>query len=160
METPLQEESERVRQGLLDYYKVAVDRQKLLTSLNAGALVLIGTFLSDIFSKSDLNLLLPIIGVPIGVFVVLSLLFFGISLLVCTWLIEMYNRAILRLTEHLTTRSEVSVRSGMGSVKQDFEQNERNSVRAGLRIAASICFLLGFATFGLAASVNLLSSLE
>jgi hypothetical protein len=89
-----------------------------------------------------------------------SLLFFGISLLVCTWLIEMYNRAILRLTEPLTTRSEVSVRSGMGSVKQDFEQNERNSVRAGLRIAASICFLLGFATFGLAASVNLLSSLE
>jgi len=75
VETPLQEESERLRQGLLDYYKVAVDRQKLLTSLNAGALVLIGTFLSDIFSKSDLNLLLPILGVPIGVFVVLSPVF-------------------------------------------------------------------------------------
>jgi hypothetical protein len=50
-----EEQYDRLRQGLLEYFKVAIDVHKHLTTLCAGSLVLMGTFLKDIFSDTELR---------------------------------------------------------------------------------------------------------
>ena len=86
---------ERRRQALLDYFKLSHDTQKHLTTLTAGSIVLISTFLKDIFPKGKNGILL--IGMPIIVLIAVSFFCFGCSLLGATWLLGRYSTHTLKV---------------------------------------------------------------
>jgi hypothetical protein len=127
---------ERERQALLEYFKLSHDSQKHLTTLTAGSIVLISTFLKDIFPKTKNGTLL--IGMPIKVLIAVSFICFGCSLLAATWLLGRYSTRTLEVT------------SAPGP---DF--GEREVVRRIARATAFSGFWLGLAFFGLAVLANL-----
>jgi hypothetical protein len=86
---------DRRRQALLDYFKLSHDTQKHLTTLTAGSIVLISTFLKDIFPKSKNGTLL--IGMPIKVLIAVSFFCFGCSLLGSTLLLGRYSTRALEV---------------------------------------------------------------
>jgi hypothetical protein len=89
---------ERLRQALLEYLNSAIDTQKNLATLCAGSLVLIGTFLKDIFSATALECEC-MSGSIIKLLIVLSFLFFTASLGASAWLIGRFRTRLFEVAK-------------------------------------------------------------
>jgi hypothetical protein len=151
---------QRLRQGMVEYFTAAIDSVKHLTTLSAGAIVLIATFLSDVFTRRDLAY--SWMGVSINTLIILSLLSFGISLGASLWLIWKYRVVIFRVTKNL----ERPLKGKPIWYSRERELNTHidvlnyltkypDYVRRVLVWLSPISFLLGLAFFGLAAYINL-----
>jgi hypothetical protein len=138
-----------LRQGLLEYFKVATGVQKHLTTLSAGSLVLIGTFLRDIFSNKALRL--EFLGLPVTkIFIGLSFLFFVISLGISTWLIGRYRAVIFRVVR-TTEESEKDHKAMLKHLTMWPDKYRRVG-----RYATSMSLLLGLFMFSVAVMLNLI----
>ena len=153
---------ERLRQGSIEYLKQAIDTQKHLTTLCAGSLVLIGTFLIDIYSGVALKkevMDLPIVKGLVAFLpflkevmhfsiikglVAFSFLCFIGCLVLSVWLIGRFRRRILEVAEIADSCLETFIHS------PEF----RDRV---IRYTALWAFSLALASFGL--SVVLTGSL-
>jgi hypothetical protein len=134
------EQYERLRQGLVEYVKVATDTQKHLTTLSAGSLVLIGTFLKDIFSATTLDV--EWMGVSIIKWLIaLSFLFFVVSLVVSAWLIGRFRGLLVSAAKG---EKDFQALTNLPAITQRYT-----------RYAAFFSFALGLALFGFAVVINL-----
>src|SRR5215217_5943542 len=80
---------------LTESYKVILDVIKQLTTLNAGSIVVIGTFLSDIFPTEQGTLA---VGPFLKGLIAASFVCFGVSLLLSTFLMSYFSRVINEMT--------------------------------------------------------------
>jgi hypothetical protein len=92
-------ELRREQEAVLEYYKQAHDTQKSLATLSAGAIVLIGTFLRDIFPKTiggGLSAGLPTKLLITKLLIAASILCFGVSLITSSYKIRDYTKRHIR----------------------------------------------------------------
>jgi hypothetical protein len=150
-----QKEYEQLRHGFLEYFKVAIDVNKHLTTLCAGSLVLIGTFLKDIFLPHELSL--PVMQVLIG----LSFFFLSSSLIVAALLVGQYRGAFFRVAKfaqkpQLETQPD---EEGKSLTEEERIVNHLtgfpNPNRARSRYLAPTLFFLGVLTFSMAVILSL-----
>jgi hypothetical protein len=80
---------------LTESYKVAFESVKQLTTLNAGSIVVIGTFLKDIFPSKNGSLA---VGAGMKLLITLAFISFGLSLLVSSYAMLEYSQ-MLRFSE-------------------------------------------------------------
>jgi hypothetical protein len=148
--------------------KLLAESSKQLTTLNAGAIVIIGTFLQDIFpSKGGALVPDPLLKVLIA----LSFVCFGVSLVMASFVMVYFSR---RLTRHLEgtwfrRRLQIggpppeSIDYTVGALVQRFLGRRRARPPGKLRIFlyanASLSplpfFTTGVLSFGLAVVLNL-----
>jgi hypothetical protein len=113
-----------------------LDLYKHLTTLSAGSLVLIATFLKDIFPRTNGWLS---VGLGLKLLIGASFVALGLSLLSSVWfMLQVSNSAI---AEH---QPETAVRNYI----------ERGRAK-GLQLTASLGFWVGLLCFGLAVLINL-----
>jgi hypothetical protein len=84
--------SERPAPDLTEAIKLGFEAMKQLTTLNAGSIVVIGTFLSNIFPTDRQGTL----TVPLYIKILIGLAFvgFGASLLLSTYVLILYRRML------------------------------------------------------------------
>jgi len=124
-------------EGLAEGIRLAFETHKHLTTLNAGSIVLIATFLSDIFPKTQggaLDALLYLKLLMCG-----SFLLFGLSLALSSYVLIRYPHLLVTtLQRRVASYSE-----------------EDTLYNALLRGASVVCYFLGLLCFGIAVSINL-----
>jgi hypothetical protein len=131
-----QKDQERGQLARAEYYKLAHDTHKHPSTLNAGSIVLLATFLKGIFPKA--------IGLPIKLLAAASFLSFGFSLATSSFLVARYARRTLE-----------------ESLEETFDHDRRVVINLGhgifmvARNGALLCFVLGLAFFGTAVLINL-----
>jgi hypothetical protein len=116
--------------------KLGSDTFKQLTTLNAGSIVVIGTFLKDIFPNKDGTLA---VGLGLKFLISAAFVLFGGSLIVAAY-------GNVRFSHILETWARNPSR----------ERELMHDVVSGrLKIAALVFFVLGIACFGTAVLINL-----
>jgi hypothetical protein len=80
--------NERRLDAQLEYFKQAHDTQKHMGTLSAGAIVIIGTFLKDIFPKTPAGVL--DVSLPTKLLIAAAFLCFGICLAASVYLLRIY----------------------------------------------------------------------
>lgn len=84
-----------VEPDFTEVYKLAVESSKQLTTLNAGSIVIIGTFLKDIFPSQQGTLMVdPFLKVLIA----LSFVCFGVSLVAASFAMVYHSRQLTKTT--------------------------------------------------------------
>jgi hypothetical protein len=91
-----EEEDFPLAADLTESYKVIVEASKHLTTLNAGSVVVIGTFLSNIFPTEQGTLA---VGPLIKGLIASSFVCFGVSLILATLIMIFFARAIIIMAE-------------------------------------------------------------
>jgi hypothetical protein len=122
----------------LDWTKVlqpAIDNARHITTLNAGSIVLIGTFLKDIFPSKDETLA---VGPGLKCLIAASFICFGLSLLTATLSMLLYTRALQRVL-----------------VEEDSPASDDPPLRYYVRQAPLPLFAVGLVCFGAAVLLNL-----
>ena len=84
-----------VEPDFTELYKLAVESSKQLTTLNAGSIVIIGTFLKDIFPSQQGTL---IVGPFLKVLIALSFVCFGVSLVAASFAMVYLSRQLTKTT--------------------------------------------------------------
>ncbi len=79
---------ERHLEAQLEYFKQAHDTQKHMDTLSAAAIVLIGTFLRDIFPETSAGVLDVVL--PVKLLIAAAFVCFGICLAVSVYLLRIY----------------------------------------------------------------------
>jgi hypothetical protein len=116
--------------------KLAFDSFKHLSTLNAGSIVLIGTFLKDIFPSENGALA---VGLGIKALIAISFAGFGSSLALAVWTTHRYTRLLDRF-----------VRSTL-----DLDRAEKANLESPVRVMALWFFWIGLFCFGLAVLITL-----
>jgi hypothetical protein len=125
-----------LRTSVTEVTKLAFEAFKHLATLNAGAIVLIGTFLQGIFPSKDGTLL---VGPVVKVLIVLSFVCFGVSL----------GLAVLTMRRYTNL-----LRTYLLSLNLDHRSREDARV-ASIQAWTLFLFWLGLVAFGLAVVLNL-----
>src|SRR5215217_5743953 len=76
---------------LTESYKIAFETIKQLTTLNAGSIVVIGTFLKDIFPSKNGSLA---VGAGMKLLITLAFISFGLSLVFSSYAMLDYSRCL------------------------------------------------------------------
>jgi hypothetical protein len=137
------------RPDFTESYKVAFETIKQLTTLNAGSIVVIGTFLKDIFPSKNGSLA---IGTGIKLLITLAFISFGLSLIVSSYAMLDYSRLF---------RSLELLRTPHGQAQLEYER-DREEYKQWLRTRRLLfrylplpIFTAGLLFFGLAVVLNL-----
>jgi hypothetical protein len=92
---------------LTESYKVAFETIKQLTTLNAGSIVVIGTFLTDIFPSENGRLN---VGAGMKLLIALAFVSFGLSLVFSSYAMLHYSRRLRRLELWRTPSGRARIR--------------------------------------------------
>jgi hypothetical protein len=141
---------------LTESLKVAFETTKQLTTLCAGSIVVIGTFLKDIFPSKNGSLA---VGVGMKLLITLAFISFGLSLIVSCYGMLSYSRSLRRLellsTPHGRERATRESRPWLyvpipfsGGIDVPLSQLIQRSLPLPL-------FTAGLLSFGLAVVLNL-----
>lgn len=133
--------------ALTESYKVAFETIKQLTTLCAGSIVVIGTFLKDIFPSKNGILA---VGAGIKLLITLAFVSFGLSLIVSSYAMLDYSR-ILRSIELLRTVEARDVPAALRALR--WRRYEALSLL--FRYLPLPSFTAGLLFFGLAVVLNL-----
>jgi hypothetical protein len=125
--------------------QLAFDTAKQLTTLNAGSIVLIGTFLKDIFPSK--NGVLDV-GPETRLLIAVSFISFGVSLILGTYAMYLYHALLRRIMLGEYTRPEPHTRTSR-------IRGIRDAVSIVLRALPFPFFIIGVICFGLAVLQNL-----
>jgi hypothetical protein len=129
--------------------KVAFETIKQLTTLNAGSIVVIGTFLKDIFPSKNGSL---DVGAGMKLLIALAFVFFGLSLIFSTYAMLDYSR---RLRHFEIWRTPTGREKLMHSQPPNLLEEAGRSIWAILRLLPLPTFTAGLLCFGLAVVLNL-----
>jgi len=120
----------------MEAIKSAVDLFKHLTTLNAGSIVVIGTFLKDIFPHKDGTLA---VGLGIKLWIAAAFILFGLSLVFATYFMTLFSTTLERWARSLDTEPPLLPRS----------------ISLVARVAPFYCYVFGLVCFGAAVLINL-----
>jgi hypothetical protein len=137
------EAKERLAKGRIEGYKQTQDSQKHLTTLSAGSIVLIATFLSDIFPKAEGVLL---IESDVKWLVAISFGMFAISIALSSWLLIHLPIVVERI-------GDIDINIPMNQYKKRVLTQLKYSFQ--LRYWTFVAFLLGMFSFGVAVLLGL-----
>jgi hypothetical protein len=126
--------------------QLAFDTTKQLTTLNAGSIVLIGTFLKDIFPSK--NGVLDV-GPETRLLIAVSFISFGVSLILATYAMYLYYRLLRRIMLGEYTSLEPT------PLRTSIIRGIRDAASSALRQLPFPFFIIGVICFGLAVLQNL-----
>jgi hypothetical protein len=141
---------------LTESYKVAFETIKQLTTLCAGSIVVIGTFLKDIFPSKNGTL---DVGAGIKLLITLAFISFGLSLIVSSYAMLDYSRSLrfLELSRTPEGREELQQRYRRPRllVPVPFTRGYTTLPQLLLRYLPLPFFTAGLLFFGVAVVLNL-----
>jgi hypothetical protein len=89
--------------AFMEVFKLGFENVKQLTTLNAGSIVIIGTFLADIFPTKDGTLA---VGPGLKFLIAAAFVFFGLSLIFSAYAMYAFPRVVRNLLEQRSVVTE------------------------------------------------------